>query len=153
MAFLSFFVSHWTLFIVAILGVVGLCAAAWFLKNWKLALAAIVLTVVCLAYQSASMEGYKRRINEEAQAQVKLLTARLGVLQLTQALDAQRATSDAYLNSQLDTLSRDTPHNDSACLDLNAAHRVWAVRSAKPLAAPVSARRPTSLLPWRHPRS
>ena len=149
MAYLSYLGSHWSLFLIVVLSVVVLGTASWFLKNWKLAAAAILLVVAGLAYQSANMEGYKRKVAEDAQAQLSTLKFRLGALQLSQALDAQRATSYAYLNSQLDTLSRETPHNDGACLDLDAARRVRAIGAAQPVAAPVPARRYPSLLQRR----
>ncbi len=152
MSLLSYLGAHWVLFILVVLSVSGLSAGAWFLKNWKLAAAAIVLTVVGLAYQAASMEGYKRKVAEDAQEQLRTLKHRLGAIQLTQALDAQRSTADVYLNSKLETLSRETPHNDSACLDIDAARRVRAIRSVQPVAAPLSPRRLTDVLQKRSGR-
>jgi hypothetical protein len=152
MALLSYLGAHWALFISVVLATIGLSAASWFLKNWKFAAAAIALAVVGLAYQAADMEGYKRKVSEDAQEQLKTLNRRLGTLQLTQALDAQRASADAYLNSQLDTLSRETPPNASACLDADAARRVRAIGASQPVAAPVPSSRHSKLLPWRSGR-
>ena len=152
MALLSYLAAHWVLVLLVVLSVAGLSAGAWFLKNWKLAAAAIVLTVAGLAYQAASMEGYKRKVAEDAQEQLSTLKHRLGALQLTQALYAQKAAADAYLNTQLETLSRETPRNDSACLDLPAARRVRAIGSGQPVAAPISPRRLTDLFPNRSGR-
>lgn len=152
MTALSYLGAHWMLFIIVVLSVVLLGAAAWFLKNWKYAAAAVVLTILGFAYQSANIDGYKRKAAEDAMAQLTVLKSRLGTLQLTQALDAQRAQADVYLNTQLETLSRDTPRNDSACLDISAARRVWAIGSAKSVTAPLPTRRSTSVLPWRHSR-
>lgn len=152
MTTLSYLGSHWTLFVIVVLSVLGLAAASWFLKNWKLAAAAIVLTVAGLAYQSSNMDGYKRRVNEEAQAQVKTLQTRLLALSMITAADTQRATFDAYLNTKLDTLSRETPKNDSACLDADAARRVRAIGAPEPRATPVPSRRHTGVLPWRSGR-
>jgi len=146
---LSYLGAHWALFLLVVLSVAGLSAGAWFLRNWKLAAAAIVLTVVGLAYQSSNIDGYKRRAAEQAQEQIQTLQRRLGALQLTAALDAQRATSDAFLNSKLDALSRETPSNAGPCLDLAAARRVRTIGSSEPGPAPVTARRYTSLLQRR----
>jgi hypothetical protein len=152
MALLSYLASHWVLFILVVLSVAGLSAGAWFLKNWKLAAAAIVLTVAGLAYQAADMEGYKRKVSEDAQEQLSTLKSRLGVLQLVAQADAARQKADRSHIDQLETLSRETPHNDGACLDLDAARRVRAVRSAKPVPAPISPRRLTDLFQKRSGR-
>lgn len=148
MSLLSYLSSHWALFIIVVLLVILLSAASWFLKNWKLAAAAIIIVVFGLAYQSSNMDGYKRKVSEDAQAQLSLMRARLGTLQLTAALDAQRAASDAYLNSKLDALSRETPPNSGACLSLDAARRVRAIGD-QPFAAPLPSRRYPSLLQRR----
>lgn len=147
MILLSYLGSHWLLFIGVLLAIVGLGAAAWFLKNWKFALAAIVVAVLGIAYQSANMEGYKRRVNEEAQAQIVLLQKRLLSMAMITQADNQRATADAYLNTKLDALSRETPYNASACLPVDATRRVRAIGSGQADAAPVSARRHSKLFP------
>lgn len=149
MILLSYLAAHWTLVLLVTVAILGLSAASWFLKNWKLAAAAIVILFAGLAYQAVDMEGYKRRLAEDNLVQVQMLQRRLGALQLTQALDAQRAVADSYLNSKLDDLSRATPRNDGACLDLPAARRVRAISSAKPLATPLPTGRLTSLLQRR----
>lgn len=149
MILLSYMAAHWTLVLLVTVAILGLSAASWFLKNWKLAAAAIVLLCAGLAYQAVDMEGYKRRVSEDSAAQVQLLAKRLLAVNMTAALDAQRATADAYLNSKLDDLSRATPPNNGACLDLPAARRVRAISSAKPLATSLPTSRLTSLLQRR----
>lgn len=153
-ALLSYLGAHWTLFIIVVLGTIGLGALAWFTKNLKYILAAAALVIAGLAYQSSNMDGYKRKVSEDAQAQVRVLQQRLLALSMITQADSQRATADAYLNSQLDTLSRETPHNDGPCLAVSAARRVWAVgQGAKPHTAPIPARRHPIVLPWRHGRT
>jgi hypothetical protein len=137
------------LIISVILGVIGLVAFAWFAKNWKAALCAILLVVAGLAYQSADLGGYKRRLDEEKAAEISLLRNRLATLSLVTSMDAQRALSDAKLNEQLKDLARDTPKNDSPCLDAAAARRVWAIRGSEPLAATVRTGRVSKLLQRR----
>lgn len=152
MIFLSYFAAHWVLFVIVVLAVIGLLAATWFLKNWKFAAAAIVLVIAALAYQSANMDGYKRKVDEDAKAQVVVLQKRLLAVNFALADDAKLAAANAELNSKLEALSRETPHNDSPCLDLAAARRVRAIRSGlghRP-AAPAT-RRPASLLPKLSP--
>jgi cell division protein FtsB len=138
------------LFIIVVLAVVGFGLLAWFTKNLKWVLGAVVLVIAGLAYQSANIDGYKRKAAEDAQAQVSLLQKRIGTLLLAQALDAKRASLDSYFNTKLDALSRETPYNPSPCLDLSAARRVRAISSAKPLSGSrVPSSRLTSVLQRR----
>lgn len=127
-AFLSYFGANWVLVVLVLLGTVALGYVAFILRNWKLAVGAVVLVCVGLAYQKANMDGYKRRVNEEAQAQIKVLNGRLDALQHVAAEDALRAQRDSTEIAQLKKLASETPKNDSACLDVDAARRVRAIR-------------------------
>lgn len=149
---LSYFGSHVTLIFIVVLSVVALGALAWFTKNLKYVLGAVVLVIAGLAYQASNMDGYNRRLSEDNAATIKVLKTRILALSMLQAEDGKRAVSDAFLNSQLDALSRATPYNPMPCLDLPAARRVRAIgdlRSLKPNPAPLSPRRLTSLLQRR----
>lgn len=146
---LSYIGAHWFLILSVILGTAGLAAFAWFTKNWKAALAAIVLVFAGLAYQSADLGGYKRRIDEEKAQQIQTLQNRILTLSIISAKDNQQAIADAYTNSKLKDLASETPRNDGPCLDAAAAHRVWAVRQLASGAAPLPARRVSNVLPWR----
>jgi signal transduction histidine kinase len=148
--YLSYFTSHWVLFIIVVLLVIALLAATWFLKNWKYAAAAILLTVFALAYQSANMDGYKRKVAEDAQAQVVVLQKRLLTLNIVAQADAARQKVDREYMDQLEAKVSETPHNDSPCLDLDAARRVRGIRSGighKPTTH--TARRPSVVLQKR----
>ena len=149
MAYLSYLGSHWVLFISVVLIVIVLGAASWFLKNWKLAAGAIIVVVFGLAYQSANMDGYQRKVAEDAQAQIKVLGARLLAANIIASQDTQRATADAFLNSKLDALSRETPFNPAGCLSLDAARRVRAIGDPQPITAPLPTRRHPSMLQRR----
>ena len=144
---LSYIGAHWFLIISVIAGTIALVAFAWFTKNWKAALAAVVLVFAGLAYQSADLGGYKRRIDEEKAQEISQLRSRLAAVAFITASDTQRAMADAATNSKLETLAFDTPPNAGPCLDAAAAHRVWAVRNlTNGDAAPVPARRYPKLL-------
>jgi apolipoprotein N-acyltransferase len=149
-ALLSYLGAHWLLLIIVVLSTVALGLLAWFTKNLKYVLAAVVLVIAGLAYQSANMDGYRRKVAEDAQVQIDALSKRLLAVNMAAAADAKRATADAYLNTKLDALSRETPRNDSSCLDLASARRVWAISGPDALDAPLPARRHPKLLPWRH---
>lgn len=144
---LSYVGAHWFLILSVILGTAGLAAFAWFTKNWKAALAAIVLVFAGLAYQSADLGGYKRRIDEERAQEISTLKGRLATVSFITAFDTKRALDDADLNTKLETLAFDTPPNAGPCLDAAAAHRVWAIRNlANGLSAPLPSRRYPKLL-------
>ena len=148
MSYLSYLGSHWMLFIIVVLTVIVLGAASWFLKNWKLAATAILVVCVGLAYQSANMEGYKRKVAEDAQAQVVILQKRLLTLNIVAQADAARQKADRDYIDKLEARS-ETPKNDSACLGLDAARRVRAIGNPKSVTAPLPTRRHPKLLPWR----
>jgi hypothetical protein len=96
-------------------------ALLWALKNWKaLALVACVLAIFTL--------GYKLRSAMDAYEQVATLQRRLGALQLTAKVDAQRAAVDAKRIQELERLASETPPNAGPCLDRDAARRVRAIR-------------------------
>jgi hypothetical protein len=105
------------------------------------------MVIAALAYQSADLGGYKRRIDEEKAQEITLLKDRIVKLALVSAQDNQRATADAFLNTQMETLSRETPKNDGPCLDRAAAGRVRAIGPSISLATTAPARRHTIVLP------
>lgn len=152
MAYLSYLGSHWALLVIAVLLVVGFGFLAWFTKNLKYILGAVVIAIFGFAYQASNIDGYNRKVAEDAQAQVIILQKRLLAMAIVTQADTQRAKEDAENNSQLEQLSRETPPNASACLDVDAARRVRAIGSSQPRATPVPARRHSKLLPWRSGR-
>lgn len=123
----SYISAHWFLIISVVGGTAGLVAFAWFTKNWKAALAAVVLVMAGLAYQSADLGGYKRALDEQKSAEIELLKKRLLTVSMVTELDAQRARLDQELTLNLKKLSSETPVNTAPCLDLAAARRVRAI--------------------------
>jgi hypothetical protein len=128
MAYLSYLGAHWTLILSVGLTVVALAAAGFFLKNWRMAVAAVAILGAGFAYQWINMEGYKRRVAEEAQVQVHALQERLEGLQRVAVADTLRAVADHNKISELEKLASETPTNDRACLDADAARRVRAIQ-------------------------
>lgn len=126
---LSYIGAHWFLILSVLGGTAGLVAFAWFTKNWKAALAAVVLVMAGLFYQSADLGGYKRALDEAKAREITLLTGRLALAGLLTAADTHSALADAAARKQLEDLASETPPNAGACLDAAAAHRVWAVRN------------------------
>lgn len=151
---ISYIFAHWFLILSVITGTVALVAFAWFAKNWKAAVAAVVLVMAGLFYQSADIGGYKRALDERKAEQIRMLNDRIATLSLINAADTQRVLSDAKLNNQLEDLSRDTPPNTGACLDRAAAGRVRSIGpQSVPGAVAPPARRHPKLLPFssKHP--
>lgn len=127
-ATLSYIGAHWALIIAVALAVIALGAASWFLKNWKLAVAAFAVLAAGFVYQAVDMQGYKRRVAEEAAIQVKLLQSRLDTVNaINQAYNA-RYSEDQKKLSELEKQARETPTNHSPCLDRDAARRVRSIR-------------------------
>lgn len=121
----------------------ALQAIAFLIKHWKL-----VLLVLSLG--GMGIEGFHLARSWDRQAalvaEASTLKARIATMDLVASEDAQRATANAHLNNQLDTLTRETPHNDGPCLDINAARRVRAIKGSS-VPAPVPARRHPIVLP------
>lgn len=117
--------------------------------NWRMILITAALVAAGVVWHQIDKAGYQRKAAEDAAAQVEVLQRRLGTLQLTQAADAQRAAADAYFNSKLEALSRDTPKNDGVCLDADAARRVRAIGGSNTRPAPVPAKRHSNVLQGR----
>lgn len=128
MAILTYLGSNWLLVIVVVLAVVVLGAAAFFLKNWKLALATIALIAAGFAYQNAVTTGIKEQMAKDAAAQVKILNDRINALNKVSAADAQRAKDDSQRISELEDKARATPANNSACFDVNTTRRVRGIQ-------------------------
>jgi hypothetical protein len=124
-------------------------AIGFVINNWKAILAALVLLAAAVFYQRAEMAGYKKRVDEDAKAQVVLLQKRLLTLSLIAEQDKQRAAEDTAKITELETLANATPKNDGGCLSPDAARRVRAIGGPKPVAAPLPASRHSNVLPGR----
>lgn len=124
----SYIGSNFALIAVVVLAVVALGAVAWFAKNWKVAVAAVVVLAAGLAYQQIDKSAYQRRVSEEAAARVRLLQAHIDVLSKVTAADAEQAKKDAAEIETLRGMVSQTPANSGPCLDEGAAKRIGAIR-------------------------
>jgi hypothetical protein len=125
---LSYLSANFALIIVVVLAVIALGAVAWFAKNWKVAVAAGCVLAAGFAYQQIDKNAYQRRVAEEAAQQVRVLQGRLDALQAANQADAKRAATDAVTIDALRQQAAQTPANDAACLDGDAAKRVGDIR-------------------------
>lgn len=125
---LSYIGSNFALILVVVLAIVALGAVAWFARNWKVAVAALLVLGAGLAYQHVDKTAYQRRVNEEAVATVKRLQGRLDTLQKQSAADAERAKADAAYIESLEILADETPKNDTPAIDKDTANRIGAVK-------------------------
>jgi uncharacterized membrane protein (DUF106 family) len=128
MAFLTYFGAHWLIAIACILGVVAFGAVAWFLKNWKFAVAAIVLAIFGFLYQSAVTDGIKIQMAKDAQQRIEMLQSQIHKLNSANEADAQRAIEDQKTIEQLQEQVNATPKNDASCLDADSARRLHNIR-------------------------
>jgi hypothetical protein len=132
--FASYILAHWELILVCSLSVAALGYAAFILKNWKVAIAAVVIACCGLAYQGADMAGYNRKVAEDVAAQTEIYKNRLTALNNLALKNAAQAKVDADKINELESKASETPKNDGACLDAAAASRVRNIRSGKPVA-------------------
>jgi hypothetical protein len=119
------------------------------LRYWKLIAAVVSVFGLGIALEVAHLDGYKKRVKEDAQAQVVAVQKRLLAANMAAAQEEKRAKEDADKITQLETLANATPKNDGGCLSPDAARRVRAIRGTKPVAAPLSSRRISNVLPGR----
>jgi hypothetical protein len=125
---LSYIGSTWALILAVVIAVVALGAIAWFSRNWKVAVAAVVILGAGLAYQQIDKNAYERRVSEEAAAQVKALQARVALLDMINRSYAEQAAKDADDLSHLREQAGNTPANGGPCLDEGAADRIGRTR-------------------------
>lgn len=125
---LSYLGANFALIAVVVLLVIALGAIAWFAKNWKVAVAAILLVCAGLGYQQIDKNAYQRRVSEEAAAQVQVLQGRLDTLAAVTAEDAKSAKADSEYIKALETVIGDTPPNATVCLDAETSKRIGDVK-------------------------
>lgn len=128
MWFLSYLGANFALIIVVVLLVIALGAIAWFAKNWKVAVAAILLVCAGLGYQQIDKNAYQRRVSEEAAERVAVLQGRLDTLQAVSQADAERALKASAIITELERTASMTPPNAGPCLDEGAAGRVGDIK-------------------------
>lgn len=125
---LSYVGSNFSLIIVTTLAVVALGAVAWFAKNWKVAVAAVMALGAGFAYMHIDKAAYQRRVAEEAAAQVKVLQGRLDTIAAINQAYTARYSEDQKQISKLEKEASETPPNSGPCLDRDAARRVRSIR-------------------------
>lgn len=128
MWFLSYLGANFALILVVVLLVLALGAIAWFAKNWKVAVAAILLVCAGLGYQQIDKSAYQRRVSEEAAERVAVLQGRLDTLQAVSQADAERALKASAVITELERTASLTPPNAGPCLDEGAAGRVGGIK-------------------------
>lgn len=124
----SYVGSNFALILVVGLAVVALGAVAWFAKNWKVAVAAVVVLGLGLAYQHIDKTAYQRAVAEQAAVKIAILQGRLDAITKVAEADAARAQEDALYIAALEASAGITPPNDGPCLPKEAAERIGAVK-------------------------
>ncbi len=128
MTLLLYLMSHWTLVLVTVLSVIGLGVASWVFKNWKMALAAIVVAIFGFMYQGAVMHGINLQVARDAAAKMEILEGRIDTMNKTAALHNKRAEEDAAKIEELENQANETPANSGACIDVDSARRLRNIR-------------------------
>lgn len=124
---LSYLGANAALIAVVALAIIALGALAWFAKNWKLAVAAVVILAAGFSYMQIDKNAYQRRVAEEKAEQVRTLQNRIDTLNKANQADAERAIENATEIARLDALAHDTPANSGDCLDIDATRRVRSI--------------------------
>jgi glucan phosphoethanolaminetransferase (alkaline phosphatase superfamily) len=125
---LSYIGGNFALILVVFLAVVALGAVAWFAKNWKVAVTAVVILGAGFAYMQIDKNAYQRRVAEETAAEVNALKARIALTNAAAEREAKRAIADAEQISELKRKASETPPNAGECFDAAAADRVRSIR-------------------------
>lgn len=133
--FLSYVGSNFALIAVVVLAVLALGAVAWFAKNWKVAVVAVLVLAAGLAYQHIDKTAYQRRVAEEAaeqiaaaKAEAEKLQARLDTVNAINQQNAERAMTDAAEIERLQKLAGQTPADSTPALKRDAVGRVRNIR-------------------------
>lgn len=121
---LSYVWANFALIAVVTLAVVGLAVLAFFLKNWKAALAALVILGAGFAYMWIDKTAYQRRVSEEAAEKVLALENHIKKMNDAAEAHDKRAAEDATKIAELEVKANETPANSGACLDIDSARRV-----------------------------
>jgi predicted negative regulator of RcsB-dependent stress response len=121
---LSYVWANFALIAVVTLAVVGLGLLAFFLKNWKAALIAVVILGAGFGYMWIDKNAYQRRVSEEAAEKVSALENHIQKLNVASEADSKRAAEDAIKIAELEAKANETPANNGACLDIDSARRV-----------------------------
>jgi hypothetical protein len=124
----SYIGSNFALILVVALAVIALGAVAWFAKNWKVAVAAVIVLGLGLAYQQIDKNAYQRAVAEQAAAKVAILQDRLDTLTKVAEADAARAAEDALYIAALEAHAGTTPPNGGPCLPADAAKRIGGIK-------------------------
>lgn len=124
----SYIGSNFALITVVVLVVVALATIAWFARNWKVAVAAVIVIAVALAYQQIDKNAFERALHEQKARELAVLRKQITELAKINQADTERALADAAEIARLEALAGATPPNDRACLDTDAARRVRAIQ-------------------------
>jgi hypothetical protein len=125
---LSYLGANAALVSVTGLSVVALGAIAFFTKNWKAGVAAILVLAAGFAYMQIDKSAFARAQAAQAAKVVATLEGRLATLQHQTKADADRAKVDADYIEALEIAASETPPNAAACLPVDASKRVGAIR-------------------------
>lgn len=125
---LSYIGSTWVLIAVVIIAIAALGALAWFARNWKFALGAVVILGAAFAYMHVDKQAYGRRVAEENAARVDRLEKQIVTMNKAAAEHSRRTVEDAARIADLESKVNDTPPNAQRCLDRGGARRVRDIR-------------------------
>lgn len=125
---LSYITANLALILVVLLAVAGCGLIFWITKNLWAVVTAVVILAAGFAYQQVDKSAYQRRVSEEAAAQTRVLQSRLDAVTDINNANTARAVEDQVKIEELEKLANETPANNTACLDPEAAARIGAIK-------------------------
>lgn len=115
-----------------IIGFVALIAAlgafAFFARDWRALVAALVVLAVGMGVQQIDKSAYERALSEQKARELAVLQKRIDQLAKINQADTERALADAAEIARLEALAGATPPNDRPCLPADASKRIDAIR-------------------------
>lgn len=128
MSLLVYLAAHWGLVIATVLAVLALGVAAFFLKNWKIAVAAVAVSIAGFVYQGAVMSGIQLQMAKDNVAIVKQLKDRLTTMENVSAADTARAIADNEKITELESRASEVHTDNRIGLDAAAVGRVRSIK-------------------------
>lgn len=123
-----FLASNWALVLVGVLAIVICGAVAWFTKNWKAAAIGVAILAAIYGAQHLFTAGVNAEVARQVARERALLENRIKLANDIADDHIKRAEQDAAKIEELEKLAAQTPANDTACLDRDAARRVRDVK-------------------------
>lgn len=125
---LSFLASNWFHVLLAILALVVCAAVAWFFRNWKAVVAAVLIGAVLIGASVIDKRAYDRRSAEVIAETRRIAEQRLKIIEQLQEDDRVQRDRDAAEIERLQKIIDGMPEDNSPCGDDNSFNDIRNIR-------------------------